>query len=105
VLLLACVLSAVIAAAPPSAGARDDETHRPSAFVGVGAVLCTLVYSPLKLSYAAGGLVVGGMAWMWSFGSRRVSRPIFSAALRGDYVVAPEHLTGQRKLRFRGRYY
>jgi hypothetical protein len=34
-----------------------------------------------------------------------VSRPIFTAALRGDYVVTPQHLTGQRKLEFRGRHY
>ena len=67
-------------------------------------MLCTLVYSPLKLAYAASGLLVGGMAWAWSFGSRRVTRPIFTAALRGDYVVTPAHLTGRRRLVFIGRY-
>ena len=104
VLFLTCVLSALIAAAPPAARARDEEQDRPSSFVGVGAMLCTLVYSPLKLAYAASGLVVGGMAWVWSFGRRRVTRPIFTAALKGDYVVTPEHLAGERKLEFIGRY-
>jgi hypothetical protein len=99
------MLSAVIAAAPLAARAQDEEHSRPSAFAGVGAMLCTLVYSPLKLTFAATGIVVGGLAWAWSFGSRRVTRPIFTAALRGDYVVTPQHLTGQRKLEFRGRYY
>jgi hypothetical protein len=103
-LFLTCVLSAVIAAAPPSARAQGDEPSGTNAFAGAGAMLCTLVYSPLKIAYAASGLVVGGMAWMWSFGSRRVTRPIFTAALRGDYVVTPEHLTGQRRLEFIGRY-
>ena len=70
---------------------------------GLGATVCTLVYSPVKLAYAASGLVVGSMAWVWSFGSRRVTRPIFDAALRGDYVVTPEHLLGRRKLEFIGR--
>ena len=104
-LFLTCLLSALIAAAPPAAHAREDEASHPNVFANVGAMLCTLVYSPLKISYAATGALVGGMAWMWSFGSQRVIRPIFRAALRGDYVVTPEHLTGERKLRFRGRHY
>jgi hypothetical protein len=104
VLFLTCVLSAVIAAAPPPAGAQEAEPSDATAFTGAGAMLCTLVYSPLKLAYAASGLVVGGMAWVWSFGSRRVTRPIFTAALRGDYVVTPAHLTGRRRLVFIGRY-
>jgi hypothetical protein len=105
VLFLTCVLSALIAAAPPAARAQDEEHSRPSAFAGIGSMLCTLVYSPLKIAYAASGLVVGGMAWAWSFGSKRVTRPIFTAALRGDYVVTPEHLSGKDKLEFRGRRY
>ena len=105
VFFLTCLLAAGIAAAPPTALARDEASSQPSALAGVGAIFCTLVYSPLKLAYAASGLVVGGMAWMWSFGSQRVTRPIFTAALRGDYVVTPAHLTGQRSLEFRGRYH
>ena len=104
VLFLTCVLSALIAAAPPAACAQDEAPRRPSPFVGVASMLCTLVYSPLKLAYAASGLVVGGMAWMWSFGRKRVTRPIFTAALKGDYVVTPEHFSGERRLEFIGRY-
>jgi len=104
-LLLACALSALIAAAPPAASAREEPTAHPNIYAGVGAMFCTLVYSPLKIAYAASGMVVGGMAWVWSFGSPRVTRPIFTSALRGDYVVMPEHLTGERELRFRGRRY
>lgn len=104
-LLLTCLLSLLIASAPPAARAQHEEAPHPNAFAGAGAMLCTLVYSPLKIAYAASGTVVGGMAWVWSFGSRRVTRPIFTAALRGDYVVTPQHLTGERELKFRGRYY
>jgi hypothetical protein len=106
-LLLACALSALIAAAPPAAFAEEEQqqTAHPNVYAGVGAMFCTLVYSPLKIAYAASGMVVGGMAWVWSFGSPRVTRPIFTAALRGDYVVTPEHLTGERQLQFRGRRY
>jgi hypothetical protein len=104
VLVLTCVLSAALAASPLAAHAQEEESSGGSGFAGVGAMLCTLVYSPLKIAYAASGLVVGGMAWVWSFGTMRVTRPLFRAALRGDYVVAPEHLTGERKLVFIGRH-
>ena len=105
VLILTCLLTAAIASAPLTARAQADEPSGGNAWTGVGAMLCTLVYSPIKIVYAASGLVVGGMAWVWSFGSRRVTGPIFTAALRGDYVVAPEHLTGERRLEFIGRRY
>jgi hypothetical protein len=82
--------------------AAADEGKPPGGFATAGSLLCTLVYSPVKLAYAASGLVVGSMAWLWSFGSERVSRPIYRSALKGDYVVLPEHLTGSQKLEFRG---
>jgi hypothetical protein len=86
----------------PGPAAAGDEEKAPGGFATAGSLLCTLVYSPVKLAYAASGLLVGSMAWLWSFGSERVSRPIYRAALKGDYVVLPEHLTGARKLEFRG---
>jgi hypothetical protein len=79
-----------------------DEEKPPGGWATAGSLLCTLVYSPVKIVYAASGFLVGSMAWAWSFGSERVSRPIYRAALKGDYVVLPEHLTGAKKLEFRG---
>jgi len=96
------VLGLALVLLPGPAAARDDEEKPPGGFATAGSLLCTLVYSPVKLAYAASGLLVGSMAWAWSAGSDRVSRPIYRAALKGDYVVLPEHLTGERKLEFRG---
>lgn len=101
--LLTCLLCAAVAAAPFGAAAQDEPSEEPGTAATIGAAVCTLVYSPVKLVYAASGLVVGSLAWVWSFGSRRVTRPIFDAALRGDYVLLPEHLQGKSKLRFVGR--
>jgi len=101
--MLACLLAVAIASAPATARARDDEPSGDRASVVAAATVCSLVYSPIKLAYATSGLVVGSLAWIWTFGNRRVTRPIFRATLRGDYFVKPSHLTGHRKLRFIGR--
>ncbi len=81
--------------------ARAESTSY-NAFVGVGSALCTVVYSPLKIAYAASGLVVTGLAFLWTFGDTRVSGPLWRTTVGGDYVVTPSHLEGHRELRFRG---
>ena len=96
------LIGLVLVLLPGPAAAKEEEEKPPGGFATAGSLLCTLVYSPVKLAYAASGLLVGSMAWLWSFGSERVSRPIYRAALKGDYVVLPEHLTGAKKLEFRG---
>lgn len=71
--------------------------------MGAAAGLATIFYSPAKLIYAGGGSLIAGLAWIFSGGDAAVARPVLTAALRGDYVVTPEHLRGQRPLEFVGR--
>ena len=97
------LLGLVLVLLPGSAAAgKAKEEKPPGGFATAGSLLCTMIYSPVKIAYAASGLLVGSMAWAWSAGSDRVSRPIYRSALKGDYVVLPEHMTGARKLEFQG---
>ena len=100
--LLAGCLAICVVAAPLSATARDEDPDRAGPLLSMSSMLCTLVYSPLKIAYAVSGIAVGSLAWLWSGGSKRVAMPIFRSALGGDYVVLPAHLRGREKLRFRG---
>jgi hypothetical protein len=72
---------------------------------GIGAVaaLSTLVYGPVKLTYAMLGLFVGGAAWGLSGGDQQVLEAVVNPALRGDYVVTPEHIRLERSLEFYGK--
>ncbi len=98
--LLACVL--VIGLNP--ANARAEEPSAASeAGMGALAALSTLVYGPVKVVYAVGGLIIGGFAWALSGGDRDVMNAVFTPAVRGDYVVTPAHLRGERPLEFFGR--
>ena len=79
-------------------GGREGE-----AGLGVAAGLISLFYAPAKVLYAAGGGLVAGLAYVVSGGDQQVVDPILTPALRGDYVVTPAHLRGERQLEFIGR--
>jgi hypothetical protein len=95
VALVSCLL---FASGP--ARASDAGTN---AGLQAGALLTTLLYGPVKVCYAVLGSVVSGLAWGVSAGNSDVARPIFVSAAYGDYVVTPDHLTGQKPLEFVGR--
>ncbi len=98
--LFVCIL--VIGLNPADARAQEPSAAS-EAGVGALAALSTLVYGPVKVVYAAGGVIVGGFAWALSGGDRDVMNAIFTPAVRGDYVVTPAHLRGERPLEFIGR--
>ena len=84
--------------------ARAEERNAATQFaLGAGSVLCTFVYGTVKTVYAVVGTVTGGLAWALTGGRGDVARAIIQPALRGDYVVTPEHLTTERPLVFAGR--
>ncbi len=104
--LVALQLGIVLLAAAPAARAQqEDESVAFEAVAGMGAAICSLVYSPLKVAYAIGGSVVSGLAWIWTLGDTSIAGPIFRSSVRGDYVVTPSHVAGQRELRFLGPSY
>ena len=79
-------------------GGREGE-----AGIGVAAGLISVFYAPAKVLYAAGGGLVAGLAYVVSAGDMQVVDPILTPALRGDYVITPAHLRGERPLEFIGR--
>jgi len=70
---------------------------------GALAALSSIVYGPVKVVYALGGAVVGGFAWLFSAGDNDVAVPIWNRSVRGDYVVTPQNIRGEKPLEFIGR--
>jgi hypothetical protein len=64
--------------------------------------LATIVYFPLKAAFAIGGGIVGGLAYAFSGGSEQTAKNIWIPSMYGTYVITPEHLTGDRAVRFLG---
>ena len=84
--------------------ARAAERHAATHFaLGAGSVLSTFVYGSVKTVYAILGSITGGLAFALTGGRGDVARAIIQPAVRGDYVVTPEHLTMERPLVFAGR--
>jgi len=97
--LVICLLTA------PSvgfAGSKAADTSRESG-LGAAAAISSLVYGPVKLVYAIGGLVVGSFAWAFTAGDTQVASTVFTRSLRGTYVITPEILLGEERLEFIGR--
>ena len=68
----------------------------------MGSVLATLIYAPLKLTHAITGSVIAGLAWVSTGGDNAVAKTIFNTAVGGDYIIAPDQVRGERKIRFQG---
>jgi hypothetical protein len=72
--------------------------------LGLGSVAVSLLYTPAKLLYAGGGSLTAVTAYALTGGRKDVFWTIISPALRGTYVITPEHLLGQRQIVFMGPY-
>jgi hypothetical protein len=96
--VIACAL---ILAAIPAAAKKPDGMAK-EAGLGAGSALCTMVWTPLKLTHAALGLVVGGVGFLVTGGDSEVWKRVSSKTFTGDYVITPKILQGKQRLRFSG---
>ena len=62
----------------------------------------TVPYGAAKMAYAIGGGIVGGLAWAITGGDMEVAKSIWIPSMTGDYIVQPQHLTGEKHLYFVG---
>ncbi len=101
---LAVGLTACLLASPSVvfAGDHTKEVSQESG-LGIAAALSSLIYSPVKVVYAVGGLVIGSLAWVFTAGDTTVADKVYVRSLRGTYVITPEILKGEEPLVFIGR--
>ncbi|MBA5869836.1 MAG: hypothetical protein GDA68_07540 [Nitrospira sp. CR2.1] len=111
VLGLVALCSLAILLVPVSASAQESGSNVPvssndasASGVGIqaGSALATIVYFPLKLAFAIGGGVVGGLAYGFSGGSEQTAKNIWIPSMYGTYIITPDHLKGDKPIRFLG---
>ena len=85
----------------PSSADTQQGTASGAGMQAASAV-ATILYFPLKAAFAIGGGIVGGLAYAFSGGSEQTAKSIWIPSMYGTYVITPEHLTGDRAVRFLG---
>ncbi len=98
---IVCGALAVAVTASPVYAASNELAQEGG--TGALAALTTLVYGPLKILYATGGLIFGGLAYGFSGGNKDVLNAVLTPTVRGDYVVTPSALRGDDNLHFLGQ--
>ncbi len=111
VLSLVMICSVALIVAPVLAQESSNTSNVPVSSsdatpsgVGIqaGSALATIIYFPLKLAFAVGGGVVGGLAYGFSGGSEQTAKNIWIPSIYGTYIITPEHLKGDKPIRFLG---
>ena len=100
--LFAVAVSVWTLALAPSVALAEQDTAEEAGW-GFASALGSLVYGPTKVAYAIGGTVIGGLAYVFSAGDLDVAAPIWERSVRGDYVLTPAHIRGERPIEFIGR--
>lgn len=70
--------------------------------MGAAAGLTTILYLPLKAAFAIGGGLVGGLAYAFSGGNENAAKSIWTTSMYGTYIITPDHLRGDKPIRFLG---
>ena len=106
-LLALCTVTMVPAAwsqesaAPPSSESTEGGTPAGAGMLAA-AGFSTLLYFPLKAAFAISGGIIGGLAYVFSGGNEQAAKSIWTTSLYGTYFLTPDHLQGNRPIRFLG---
>ena len=98
--MMCCALMVAVSAVPANAASKELAQEGGT---GALAALTTLIYGPVKIVYATGGLIFGGLAYAFSGGNKDVLSAVLTPTVRGDYVVTPNALMGNDDLHFLGQ--
>ncbi|MCA9471392.1 MAG: hypothetical protein MRJ96_09795 [Nitrospirales bacterium] len=82
----------------------EEEKSDKAADIGLGiaSFLSTLPYGAVKIAYAGLGAIVGGFTYLLTAGDLDSANIVWEKSLLGTYVITPEHLTGDKPVRFLG---
>ncbi len=104
VLIMVITYCSMVAAPVWSESSSADTQQGTASGAGMeaAAAAATILYFPFKAAFAIGGGIVGGLAYVFSGLSEPTAKSIWIPSMLGTYVITPEHLTGDRPVRFLG---
>ncbi len=87
---------------PPASEEATTDAGASNAGMEAAAALSTIVYFPVKLVFALGGGIVGGLTYAFTVGDEEAAQRVWQASMEGNYIVTPENLTGEQPIYFVG---
>jgi hypothetical protein len=99
---VAAALAAIFLTVARPAAAVESPDYANDFGVGVGTVLCNLVYMPVKVVYATVGGITGGFAYILTAGRMDTASSIWRPSMGGTYVITPSMLRGEDPIYFSG---
>jgi hypothetical protein len=86
----------------PANATETRQTTSENAGVHAASWFVTVPYGAVKTAFAIGGGIVGGITWAATGGNTETAKAVWIPSMTGDYVVQPQHLTGEKTLHFVG---
>jgi len=87
---------------PPASEEATTDAGASNAGMEAAAALSTIVYFPVKLAFALGGGLVGGLTYAFTGGDEEAANRVWQASMEGNYIITPENLTGEQPIHFVG---
>jgi len=88
-------------AAPPSSESSEGGSAS-SAGMQAAAGLLTIPYVACKAAFAIAGGIVGGLTYAFTGGNEQAAKSVWTTSMYGTYILTPDHLQGNRPIRFLG---
>ena len=80
----------------------ENENIAADAGLGIASFVVTLPYGAIKLAYAGLGAIIGGFTYILTGADLDSAKIVWEKSTLGTYVLTPEHLTGDKPIRFIG---
>ncbi len=105
-LIVAFVHVAVISTAwaeQTGAGSNEQSESTGAQYgLGTASVFLTIPYGLSKFLFATLGGIFGGFTYAFSGLNEKAAKSVWDTSMRGTYVITPEHLKGEKSVRFLG---
>jgi hypothetical protein len=103
-IVAALLVTAVLMGGRPVAAAEhaNEGTYWSDLGYGSAAILCNMLYMPVKLTYGLLGVFGGGLGYVLTAGDFDTADKIWSISMGGTYVMTPDMLRGEDEILFNG---
>lgn len=85
-----------------SASSSTEGGNAGSAGMQAAAGLLTIPYVACKAAFAIAGGIVGGLTYAFTGGNETAAKSVWTTSMYGTYIITPEHLRGDKAIRFLG---